>query len=315
LFNFVLVTGGAGFIGANLVRKLLSDGIRVRVLDNFSRSDARNLEGLEVDVKIGDIRDLRTVCEAMSNEIEAVIHLAAFGSVTESVSALDENFEVNVRGTVNLLRAAADRAVKRFVFASSGGAVVGHAALPVSEDSLPRPISPYGASKLCGEAYCHAFARTFALPTVALRFANVYGPFSHRKRSAVTTFAKALLTSRPLIIYGDGSATRDFLFVDDLCHGICQALKAAVTPGTVLHLATGIETTILTLAEELRTIAGRPSHPIRFEKARAAELARNFARFDRAREVLGFTPRIPLAEGLELTWRWFRDEHAAGRLL
>jgi UDP-glucose 4-epimerase len=315
LFKSVLVTGGFGFIGANLVRKLLSDGARVRVLDDLSRGDAANLEGLEFDVVIGDVRDPHAVSDAMSGGVEAVIHLAAFGSVTESVGALGDNFDVNVRGTVNLLQEASRRGVKKFIFASSGGAVVGRAPLPVSEDSLPRPVSPYGASKLCGEAYCHAFAGTFALPTVALRFANVYGPFSYRKRGAVTAFIKALLGGHPIVIYGDGSATRDFLFVDDLCQGICAALDTALEPGTVLHLATSVETAIIALADELRAIAGRPCHSIRFEEPRAAELSRNFANFDRARRLLGFVPRTPLTAGLELTWRWFRAHAAAPRLL
>jgi UDP-glucose 4-epimerase len=305
VFNSILVTGGYGFIGANLVRKLLSDGARVCVLDDLSRGDATNLEGLTIDRVIGDVRDPRAVSEALDAGVEAVVHMAAFGSVTESVTALGENFDVNVRGTVNLLQEATRRKVKKFIFASSGGAVIGRAPLPVNEDSLPRPVSPYGASKLCGEAYCHAFARTFGLPTVMLRFANVYGPFSHHKRSAVTSFIKALLGDRPIVIYGDGSATRDFLFVDDLCQGICQALSLALEPGTLLHLATGVETSIIALANELKTIAGLASHPIRFAERRAAELAHNFADFSHARQLLGFTPRTPLKAGLKLTWDWF----------
>jgi UDP-glucose 4-epimerase len=309
------VTGGFGFIGASLVRKLLAEGSRVRVLDDLSRGDAANLEGLEVEALTGDVRDPRDVGEAMEGGVDAVVHLAAFGSVTESVSGLSENFDVNVRGTVNLLQEAARRKVKKFVFASSGGAVIGRGPLPVSEASLPRPVSPYGASKLCGEAYCHAFAQTFALPTVMLRFANVYGPFSHRKRGAVTAFIKALLRDRPLVIYGDGSATRDFLFVDDLCQGIYQALERSLEPGTLLHLASGVETTIIALANELRKIAGRASHPTHFAPPRAGELEHNFADFDRANRLLGFNPRTSLTAGLDLTWRWFRSHPAALRSL
>jgi UDP-glucose 4-epimerase len=278
----------------------------VRVLDNLCRGSEAYLEGVELDFIRGDVRDAAAVERAMRG-VNAVIHLAAFGSVVESISRLQENFDVNVRGSLSVLQAAAKQKLK-VVFASSGGAVIGAAAPPVNEQSLPRPVSPYGASKLCGEAYCHAFASTFGLPTVALRFANVYGPHSAHKRGAVTNFIVALLSGEPMTIFGDGSATRDFIYVDDLCEGICAALNTELQPGTVLHLATGVETAIGDLAELAARVAGRPGYPIRFEAKRAGELERNFATFDRAREMLGFAPRATLGEGLDRTIRWFRDQ-------
>jgi UDP-glucose 4-epimerase len=306
VFESILLTGGCGFIGANLSRRLVADGVHVRVLDNQSRGNASNLSGLDVEIVAGDVRDADALRSAMRG-MQGVIHLAAYGSVVESVTGLDENFDVNVRGTLSVLQAATRDKLK-VVFASSGGAVTGAAVPPVNEDSRPQPASPYGASKACGEAYCHAFAGSFGLQTVALRFANVYGPHSAHKRGAVTNFSKALLFDEPIVVFGDGSATRDFIHVDDLCDGICAALDTPVKPGTVLHLATGVETNIADLVRILTEVAGRPKHPVRFEPKRAGELERNFASYDRAREMIGFEPRIALREGLKRTFEWFQAQ-------
>ncbi len=239
--------------------------------------------------------------------VQAVVHLAAYGSVVESVARPEENFDNNVRGTLNVLQAAARRKVK-VVFASSGGAVIGAAEPPVNEASLPRPTSPYGASKLCGEAYCHAFAGSFGISVVALRFANVYGPHSAHKRGAVTNFARALLAGEPMVIFGDGGATRDFIHVDDICAGICCALDTPTAGATVLHLATGVETRIIDLARTMAEVAGRPNHEIRLEPKRAGELERNFAVYERARETIGFSPKVALREGLARTFQWYREQ-------
>ena len=303
MFDSVLVTGGCGFIGANLCRSLASAGVCVTVLDNLSRGSANLLSGLEIEIVEGDVRNAGAVATAM-DRVQAVVHLAAYGSVVESVASPEENFQNNVLGTLTLLQAAAQRKTK-VVFASSGGAVIGPAEPPVNEDSPPRPTSPYGASKLCGEAYCHAFAGSFGLSVVALRFANVYGPFSAHKKGAVTNFARSLLHDEPIVIFGDGSATRDFIHVDDICAGICAALNASIQGAIVLHLATNVETPVRDLAKMMAVSAGRPNHPIRFEPKRAGELERNFATYDRAREVIGFTPKVDLREGLKRTFDWF----------
>ena len=171
---------------------------------------------------------------------------------------------------------------------------------------MPKPTSPYGASKLCGEAYCHAFAGSFGLSVVALRFANVYGPHSAHKRGAVTNFSKALLLGEPIVIFGDGSATRDFIHVDDVCAGIRAALDKPTSGATVLHLATGAETRIIDLARMMMEVAGSPDHPIHVEAKPTGELERNFAAFDRAYQVLGFNPSVALREGLKQTFEWFR---------
>jgi UDP-glucose 4-epimerase len=196
--------------------------------------------------------------------------------------------------------------VGRVVFSSTGGALIGNAAPPVNEQSLPKPISPYGASKLAAEAYCHAFAKSYGMTTVALRFANVYGPYSGHKKGAITVFLRALHEGRPLTIYGDGTASRDFMYVDDICRGIQLGLSADVRPGTVAHLATGVETSVLELADACRRVVGLPDHPIELLPPRPGEVDRNFATYDYAREILGFTPSVSLDEGLALTWDWYK---------
>jgi UDP-glucose 4-epimerase len=299
----VLVTGGAGFIGANLLRQLDSSH-DVRVLDNLARGSRDLLPAdRDIDVVVGDIRDPEAVKRAMAG-MDLVIHLAAFGSVVESVTDPVENFEINVRGTFEMLRGAADAGVERFVFASTGGAIMGDQEPPIDERSLPWPISPYGASKLCGEAYMHAFAGSFGIRPVALRFANVYGPYSAHKKGVITRFIRAALAGGTFEIFGDGQASRDFLHVDDLCRGIVAAADSELSD-EVLHLASEKETTINELARLILDLVGSDVEIVHHPK-RPGEVERNFARADRAREVLGWEPRLSLREGMAGTIEWFR---------
>jgi UDP-glucose 4-epimerase len=299
----VLVTGGAGFIGANLLRQLDSSH-DVRVLDNLVRGSRDLLPAdREIDVMVGDIRDPEAVKRAMAG-MDLVIHLAAFGSVVESVTDPVENFEINVRGTFEMLRGAADAGVERFVFASTGGAIMGDQEPPIDERSLPWPISPYGASKLCGEAYMHAFAGSFGIRPVALRFANVYGPYSAHKKGVITRFIRAALAGGTFEIFGDGQASRDFLHVDDLCRGILAAADSELSDA-VLHLASEKETTINELARLILDLVGSDVEIVHHPK-RPGEVERNFARADRAREILGWEPQLSLREGMAGTIEWFR---------
>jgi UDP-glucose 4-epimerase len=284
---------------------LLARGIAVRSLDNFSRGRREYLEGLDVDVVEGDVRDEEAVARGLAG-VDSVVHLAAFGSVAESVEEPLENFDVNVHGTLVLLRGAAEAGVEKFVFASTGGAIMGNTPPPVDETSLPWPISPYGASKLCGEAYCHAFAGSYGLPVVSLRFANVYGPLSEQKKGAATVFVQRALRGQPLVIYGDGEATRDFLYVDDLCTGIAAALGAPLTD-EVLHLASGVETSIEELARLVLELAGAEDAPIEYAEKRRGEIERTFATYDRAAELLGFAPAHSLRDGMRKTVDWFAE--------
>jgi UDP-glucose 4-epimerase len=306
--SLVLVTGGAGFIGANLLRQL-DESYEVRVLDNLARGSRDLLpRDRDVDLVVGDIRDPDAAARAVQG-VDLVIHLAAFGSVVESVTNPVENFEINVRGTFEMLRAAAGAGVERFVFASTGGAIMGDQDPPIDESSLPWPISPYGASKLCGEAYVHAFAGSFGMSPVALRFANVYGPYSAHKKGVITRFIRAALNGGTFEIFGDGEASRDFLHVDDVCAGIIAAAGSALSD-EVVHLASEQETTINELARLIIDIAGAEVEVVHHPK-RTGEVERNFARAERAEELLGWTPQLSLREGMTSTIDWFRAHDSA----
>ncbi len=294
-------------MGASLVRRLAGGGYEVRVLDNLSTGHVSHLEGVEAEVVEGDIRDANTVDGALVG-VESVVHLAAAGSVVMSVEDPAANFGVNVLGTFQVLDAARRAGISRVVLASTGGALIGDAVPPVNERSLPKPISPYGASKLAGEGYAHAFAKSYGLSTVALRFANVYGPWSARKKGAMTLFFRAINAKEPIVIYGDGSASRDYAHVDDICRALQLALESDVAGGTVLHIASGVETTVQELADLCRGAAGVPDHPIVHRPKRPGEVERNFASYDLAKEMLGYAPSISREEGIGRTWEWF-EEH------
>ena len=306
----ILVTGGCGFVGSNLVRRLVANGASVRVFDNLSRGSRRLVDGIDVDVIVDDVLEPVSLGRAM-DRVDCVIHLAAYGSVMDSIEDPVSNFRINAEGTLNVLQAATAARVRKVVFASTGGAIMGDTSPPVDESSVPRPMSPYGASKLCGEAYCHAFAGSFGLETVVLRFANVYGPRSAHKEGAVTKFAKALLRGEPIEIFGDGSHSRDFLHVSDLCEGIVNAVATPLPSPSTFHLASGVETTIGRLAEFMIGCADKPDHLIVYHDARRGEVKRNFAVPERARKELGFVTQYDLEAGLRDTWTWFvenRDE-------
>jgi UDP-glucose 4-epimerase len=301
----VLVTGGCGFIGSTLVPLLLERSAQVRILDNLVAGGPEPPRDAELTV--GDVRNPDDV-EAAARGAGAIIHLAAAGNVPDSIADPLANFEVNARGTLNVLRAAADAEVRRLVFASTGGALIGAAEPPVDEESVPRPLSPYGASKLAGEGYLHAFRGSYGLDAVALRFGNVYGPRSAHKKGAVTMFIKRSLRGEPLVIYGDGSASRDFIHVRDLCDGILAGLDAQ-DPPAVVHLASGRETPIGELARLILEATGAEV-PIEHRPARAGEVERNVAATALASEALGFTARVDLRDGLAETVDWFKQTGA-----
>ena len=308
----ILVTGGCGFIGANLLPMLTALGHKITILDNLSRGDIRHLvQPSAYKVVKADIREEGAVYAAALGK-DAVIHLAAYGSVVESVEAPEENFSVNADGTFKVLNGARRASVGQVIFASTGGALIGNAIPPVDERSLPRPISPYGASKLAGEGYCCAFANAYDMSVTALRFANVVGPISWHKKGAVTAFFKAIMTGSPIRIFGDGMATRDFLYVDDLCRGIIAALVASKPGFNAFHLASGREVSIKRLAQIACNVAGVPGYPIYFDPKRKGEVERNFATYDLAARELGFHPHVTIEEAMSLTWQWFQDYKPLG---
>jgi UDP-glucose 4-epimerase len=223
--------------------------------------------------------------------------------VIDSVNDPRGDIEVNVGGTLNALLAARDAGASAFVFASSG-APLGSVDPPGHEGLAPRPLSPYGASKLAGEGLCSAFAGSYGLAANALRFTNVYGPFSYHKGSVVAAFMKRIMDGDPLTIYGDGGQTRDFLFVDDLCRAVI-AVMDRLPAGELFQLGTGIETSVNELVERLVALFPDREIAIRYEPARAGEVSRSFSDISHAREALDYRPSVGLDEGLRITRDWF----------
>jgi UDP-glucose 4-epimerase len=298
-----LVTGGCGFIGVNLIPRLIDQGARVRVLDNLSLGRREDVEPLGADLHVGDIRDASAVAKACKG-VDVVVHLAAHTRVVESLSDPELNFEINAAGTLNVLQACLAAGISKMIFASTGGAILGEQEPPVHEGMVPRPISPYGASKLAGEAYCSAYTGAYGMKTAALRFSNVYGPFSYHKGSVVAQFFRNLLRGKPIVIYGDGEQTRDFLYIADLVEAILLADKVEPA-GEVFQIASGQETSIRSLLDAMKAMLPERKFDVRFEPGRAGEILRNYASIEKARRILGFDPRTRLNEGLRKTWQWF----------
>lgn len=303
----VCVTGGAGFIGANLVRSLLQQNYSVTVVDNLSRGKSEYLSGLDVKFINADIRDKDAINKALTGT-QAVFHLAAYGSVVESVEDPYTNFDINVQGTLNLLNACVANDIEKLVFSSTGGALMGNTPPPVNEQSLPKPISPYGAGKLACEGYINAYATSFGLNSVMCRFANVYGPWSGHKLGVITKYVKALDRGEDLVIFGDGSAERDFVHVSDLSRGLILAMESEKTvPADVFHLACARGVTIGELASAMIDVSGKDNVNIDYRPKRVGEVERNFAENKKAKEELGFIADYDLESGLAEMWDWFME--------
>ena len=315
----VLITGGAGFIGSNLARRLAARGDRVRILDDLSIGQLPYLAGVPHELVRGSLADAETVAAAVTG-VDAIVHLAARAGIDDSVRDPLGTFEANVAWSVGLMEAARLAGVRRFVFASSNAAAGDHPP-PSDERDLPHPLSPYAASKLAIEAYGQAYAATYGLAACSLRFSNAYGPNSLHKRSVVAAWLRAALAGQPIEINGDGSQTRDFVFVDDLGSAVIAALDApeADVAGELFQAGTGVETTVAALADEISRAVGNAVDrrvEIRHAPARVGDVARNVARVDKAAAVLGYRAAVPLADGLARTAAWFvealRDPELAG---
>jgi len=307
----VLVTGGAGFIGANLVRLLVDCGVQVTVLDNLTAGCRENLGGLPIEFKQGDILDRNLVKQAVAGN-NGVIHLAAQTGVPGSLRDPMKDCEVNILGTLNILEACREEKFRaerrghptnatgpRIIFASSN-APLGRQSPPATEEKAPLPVSPYGASKLAGEAYCLAYYGSWGLETVALRFGNVYGPFSVHKTSVVAKFFSDILLEGRIVVDGDGGQTRDFIYVGDLCRAILLALESRVS-GEVIQIATGEETSIRSLAELVTKTAGRDVQ-LDYGPQRLGDVRRNYSDVSKAKRLLDWEPQLSLPKGLLTTW-------------
>lgn len=312
----ILITGGCGFIGTNLVKYLANKGYQIRILDDLSAGKEENLRELQsqdsrlttITLIVDDIRNRDVVSQTVKGA-DAVVHLAAHASVADSLENPEETWDINVSGTLNLLEACRQNGVEKFIFASSS-AMLGEQVLPVDETKVPKPLSPYGASKLAGEALCSAYCHSFGLKTISLRFGNCYGPYSEHKSSVIAGFVKRAKEGEPLIIYGDGNQTRDFVHIDDVCQAIYLSLtipdSGLSTPGSygeAFQIASGGETTINELVEVIKEVTGR-NLPIIHKPERQGDIKRNYANISKARAMLGFEPKVELKEGLKKLWSY-----------
>jgi UDP-N-acetylglucosamine 4-epimerase len=309
-FSRVLVSGGAGFIGSHLVDRLLAEGFEVLVLDDFSSGRMENVS-CHRDVKEfclvrGDVRDAGLVRRVVEG-VDGVFHLAALVDVELSVENPVLFNEVNVVGTLNLLRACVDCGVKRFVLASSA-AVYGDSGDAIKrEDMLPKPISPYGVSKLAAENYVRVFNEFYGLETVVLRFFNVYGPRQGSTSSysgVITAFMSRLLHGQAPIIYGDGKQSRDFVHVDDVVSANLLALQSKKGVGHVFNVGSGTATTVVELAEIMQQITDTKGLKPIYAESRAGDIKHCSGNIRKAEEVLGFHPQIQLTHGLSKLVDW-----------
>ncbi len=310
-----LVTGGAGFIGSHLVEALVRRGERVRVLDNFVTGRRANLAEVADDVEIveGDARDPDAVRRAVTG-MDYVLHQAALASVQWSVDDPLTTHAANATGTLQVLDAARRAGVRRVLYAASAAAYGDDPTLPKHEDLPPRPLSPYAAAKLAGEHYCAAFARSYGLETVCLRYFNIYGPRQNpasQYASVVPRFITAMLRGEPPTIYGDGTQSRDFTYVDDVVQANLLALEAREANGEPINVASGVRYSLLDLVATLNAVLGTRLTP-RHAPRRAGDVWHSQASIARAERVLGYRPRVALAEGLRRTVAWYRAQGARG---
>lgn len=302
----VLVTGGAGFIGSNLVRALLERGDRVRVLDNFSTGSRANLAELVDDIEVieGDLRSYERV-NAATRGVEVVFHQGALPSVPRSVQDPLTTNAVIVDGTLNVLLAARDENVRRVVFASSSSVYGNGQELPRHELQAPAPISPYAVAKLAAEMYCRSFSRVYEgrLETVSLRYFNVFGPRqdpTSQYAAVVPRFISAIEAGEPVVIYGDGNQSRDFTFVANVVEANLLAAEAPDISGAVLNIATGRKMTVNELAETIGRVLGLPLSK-RLLPSRPGDVRDSWAEISDAERRLSFRPRVDVEEGLRLT--------------
>jgi UDP-glucose 4-epimerase len=316
-----LITGGCGFIGTSLIARILeiNPEANIRVLDNFltgtpddlsevsgfTRSQPEDCENYDGIVLIqGDIRD-ELVARQCAKNVSCIIHLAANTGVGPSVENPRLDMESNVAGTFNMLEAARLNNVKKFIFASSG-APAGEVEPPIHEELPPHPVSPYGASKLAGEGYCSAYYHTFGIDTICLRFGNVYGPRSKKKSSVVAKFIRQAINGETCEIYGDGTQTRDFIYIADLIEAVLLCIEKDIG-GEILQIATGKERTVGETADIIAAACAKRGIEMQIThgQTRLGDVKRNFADTSKATKMIGWKVQMELNEGIEKTLESF----------
>lgn len=303
----VTVTGGAGFIGAHLVARLVRDGHEVVVLDDLSTGDASAVHPA-ARLVTGDVCNPASVRSAVEGA-EVVFHLAAHRAIARSIDDPTGTDRTNSQGTVTVLQGSVDAGVRRVVYASSSSVYGDSPVTPVSEDAPTAPVSPYAVSKLAAEHYCRVFALLYEIDTVALRYFNVYGPgqpSDGRYATVIPILLEALLSGGTPVVYGDGSLARDFTYVDDV---VAATVAAASSPPGTYNVGAGTPYSLLELLEILGRLTGAAPEPVH-EDARPGDVARTHADSSKAARELGFEPSVSLEEGLARTLQWFRARRA-----
>ncbi len=321
MIQVVLITGGCGFIGTSLIATLLqiNSDLKIRVLDNFTTGTPDDLANVadyissmpedcvsknKLTLIKGDVRDAK-IALLCTRGVDCIVHLAANTGVGPSVDDPRLDMDCNVVGTFNMLEAARINGVKKFLFASSG-APAGEVEPPIHEELPPHPVSPYGAGKLAGEGYCSAYYRTFGIDTVCMRFGNVYGPRSKKKSSVVAKFIRQAIHDKTCVIYGDGTQTRDFLYIDDLVRAVLLGMEKNVG-GETFQIATGMESTVGEVAQmiaqglEKRGMRMKITH----DSPRLGDVKRNFSDTRKAEKMLGWKVEMALEAGIEKTIDYF----------
>jgi nucleoside-diphosphate-sugar epimerase len=311
LSGIVLVTGGAGFIGSHVAAALTKSGARVRIIDDLSTGHRENLQEIGGDI---DFVEASLVDEAATRraleDVEVVFHEAAIPSVPRSIDNPRETHQACTDGTFQLLLAARDCGVRRFVYAASSSAYGDQPGLLKTEEMRPDPLSPYAAAKLVGEYYCQVFTRAYKLETVSLRYFNVFGPRqdpSSQYSGVISRFISALLSGEQPVIFGDGEHSRDFTYVENVVEANLRAAQSAQAVGQIINIATGQRTSLNELLSVLKNVTGRTTVEAEHREARLGDVRHSLADITRARELLGYEPRIGLREGLQLTIDWWKQ--------
>lgn len=305
-----LVTGGAGFIGSNICKKLVSQGCFVRVVDNLLTGKRSNLAAVSdriefIEADMGDEKVARTCMK----DIDVCLHEGAVPSVPRSVEDPAATHKHCLDATFTLLLAARDAGVKRFVYAASSAAYGDTPTLPKIETMLPQPLSPYAAAKLAGEYYCSVFYKVFGLETISLRYFNVFGPHqdpTSQYAAAIPAFVTAVLKDEPPTIYGDGLQSRDFTYVDNVVEANLLAARVKHAKGEVLNIATGQAVTVNEVIDIINELLGKNVKPI-YEAQRPGDVKHSLADITLAKKTIGYKPAVLFKQGLELAIDWYRD--------
>jgi UDP-N-acetylglucosamine/UDP-N-acetylgalactosamine 4-epimerase len=317
----ILVTGGAGFIGANIVKKLLEleNVSRVRVLDNLATGNLKNIEEFESNEKLefiqGDIRDYET-CLLACEHIDAITHQAALGSVPRSINDPLTTNNVNITGTLNIFTAAKEKSVKRVVYAASSSTYGDHPSLPKVEDNIGNPLSPYAVTKYVNELYARVYANIYGLELIGLRYFNVFGPKQSPQgayAAVIPLFIKAVLNNDPPLINGDGNHSRDFTFVENAVQANIMALftENEEAVNEVYNIAYGAQTSLNELFELIKEIGGSDLAP-KYGPERKGDVKHSLADVSKAKDLLGYDPKFSIREGMKETFEWYRRQHHFG---